>query len=387
MQDPESVKMVMGALAEYGEKHPELRDKANGFADRATSNPNVVKSIGDNLAANPGLVRQMAKAMDEKGPSNKALDGQIKQVLGQIYEKPEDTLGSKKWIDGMQTKMAMGGAMDWVKTNLGIDLQGMLGGIGNMLQGMFAKIGDFFKQFSTGNFAQIGNMDPKAGFFTKLGRSMDQADAFRQREPQLREQSELLRKPGTQGPINDGTRGADGKVRMKETTTTGPNGETIKGQAVDYRAGDDHRVTVNAVGNNNNKVYLTDNLQPTREPNGNYRWTVAESIDPNTGKAGQLRQIVVSPEESQRLYKIMEQSAAESGKPLKISNPNVNVPTTEVANDRNVVAYDGATRTVQQVQPQLGPAANQPGTAPNNPANPADNRPKVPGMDLTAVST
>jgi hypothetical protein len=383
MQKPANVKLLMESAANYGENQPELKDKARGFMDRVNANPNVIKQIGENLGNNPELVRKMAKALDEqKGPINsRAMNTQVNQVLGEIYEKPDKTLGSKQWTDGLQSKMMMGGAMDWVKTNLGIDLKNMLGGLGNMLQGMFAKIGDFFKQFSTGNFMQIGNMNPKAGFFDKLGRSMDQAAAFREREPMLREQADLIVKPGAKGPINDGAHGPDGKPRMKDETVTGPDGKPTTVKVADYRAGDDHRVSVTAIGNNNNKVYLTDNIQPTREPNGNYRWTVAESIDPNTGRAGQLRQLVVSPEESQRLFKIMEQSAAQTGKPLNIQNPNVDQPTAEVQGQRTVMAYNQGTRQLDQVQ--QGPAANQPGSpsALNTAAPPKPGDPEFrPGM-------
>ncbi len=362
LSDKSTVRALAASITQYSDKKfPDLQQDAKGFRQKVEASPALQEKIAANLAQNPELVKKLAKAMSEDNPSsNKGMDGQVRSMLKEIYAKPEDTIGNKGWTDGLQPKMMMGGAMDWVKTNLGIDLKGMLGGLGNMLQGMFAKIGDFFKQFSTGNFMQIGNMNPKAGFFDKLGRSMDQAAAFREREPMLREQAELIVRPGAKGPINDGAHGPDGKPRMKDETVTGPDGKPTTIKVADYRAGDDHRVSVNAIGNNNNKVYLTDNLQPTREPNGNYRWTVAESIDPNTGRAGQMRQLVVSPEESQRLFKIMEQSAAQTGKPLNIQNPNVDQPTAEVQGQRTVMAYNPGTRQLEQVQ--QGPAANQPGS-------------------------
>jgi hypothetical protein len=361
LSDKATVRSLAAALTQYSDKKfPDLQEDAKGFRTKIEVTA-LQEKIAANLSQNPELVKKLAKAISEDNPSsNKGMDGQVRSMLKEIYTKPEETIANKGWTDGLQSKMMMGGAMDWVKTNLGIDLKGMLGGLGNMLQGMFQKIGDFFKQFSSGNFMQIGNMNPKAGFFDKMGRSMDQAAAFREREPALREQSELLARPGAKGPINDGAHGPDGKPRMKDETVAGPDGKPVTTKVADYRPEDDHRVSVNAIGNNNNKVYLTDNIQPTREPNGNYRWTVAESIDPNTGRAGQMRQLVVSPEESQRLFKVMEQSAAASGKPLKIQNPNLSEPTAEVQSQRTVMAYNQGTRQLEQVQ--QGPAANQPGT-------------------------
>ena len=349
LTDRATVRGIAASLVEYSnKKFPELKDDAKGFTQKLEATA-LQDRIGKNLSQNPDLVKKLAKAMSEEGPSNKAMDNQVRGMLKDIYTKPDETIANKGWTDGLQGKMAMGGAMDWVKTNLGIDLQGMLGGLGNMIQGMFAKIGSFMQNFFNGNVMQIGAMDPKASMLTKMSRSWDQSNDFQARKAALIDQSELIRRPGAdpKSTLNDGSRLENGERRMITTEKTNQNGQKVETQEVDYRANQDHRVGITPIGNKEMKVFMTDGVQPTREPNGNYRWTVATEVNPHNGKPGDIQQVIVSEQESQRMFKVMEDAAKASGKTLRIENPhaNPNMVTPEVKSGLTVAAsFDGSGR-------------------------------------------
>lgn len=365
------VPAMAAAVADFGaNKFPndsQIKQESRNFLQKIDANPQLREDIAKNLAKNPGLVRTLTKAMSEDEPSNAAMDGQMRNLLLEVYQKPEK-LADDKWTSGLQTKMAMGGVMDWVKTNLGIDLQGMLSGVGQMLQGVFKQIAGFFKQFSGGNFAQISNLNPNASFFDKIGRAWDQSQDFEKREPALRNLAQPLHRPGVVGgPVSDGIqRDAEGNPLKIKETRIGADGEKVTVEKNDYRPDRDDRVTITTYGGNTAKVYLTDGLNATREPNGNYSWRFATDLEAKSGAVDRVSQYTLTEAESRRLYRMTAEAAQASGRSLRMEDPfKTPIMTPEVQHYRSMDKYNAQAKPIVETFPLQTPEVPKPQNDPD----------------------
>jgi hypothetical protein len=311
VQKPEFAATLAGTLADIArEKFPKSIGGENGsvkgFEELIYASPDsssLRTDIAKNLAQNPDLLREMARLMKD-ADRNEKTKNILEQNLTRIFEDPRGTLASGEWVKELRQglKMAndpLGGAFSWLKANLGIDLSGL----GAIFQGFFQYIGNFFNQFSGGNFMLMGNLDPSKSLFTKMGEGADNARRFTEDEPHLRGYAKVRRRPGAEGPISDGfTRDPNGTIR-REDDKLDENGvivEAGKGKRL-HDPKKDHRVTVTSINGEKHEVFLSDNLSPQRERTGEYTWTVVTGVDKN-GYPKPLSQIVVKEAESKKFY-------------------------------------------------------------------------------------
>lgn len=324
---PKFVGRLGEGLAAYGtENFPDLQAESTGFLNKMKAmSPDDRKKIADNLAKNPQLVRDLAKMMDDPSlTSNGMVKSGIRDTLKDIYGNPM-VLADQTYTDRLsgkiqQAKDMQNGGVSGMLKGMGIDLGGVGGGLGAFFNGIMNWFRNFFGAFSGGMFQQIGNTTPGMGMWDRLSASMDQAS----RASRTLGYETVLPRNGANGPIGDGIdRDANGKPVMHDLGKKDADGKPILEQKYDVTK--DHRVPVTLITGSTKDIYLTDNLRPSREANGNLTWIVATEVD-RRGQSVRNEAIVLSPQESQKLYTKLQEAARAAGKELKTPDPSYAQP-------------------------------------------------------------
>ena len=320
-KSPGMVKDMAVQIAKFSDKaFPDMKDGVDGstsFVNKVKADPALQKRIAENLANNPQLLRDLAEAMENDKMTKGVAGSAMKDTLKQVYAKPE-VLADKDWTDKLAGKIEMGkGGMGGMLKGMGIDLSGIMGGIGGLLQGMMSFIGNFFSSFSNGLFSQIGNTAPGAGMWDRLSMSMDRAARA---DRTIGYERVIPRNGATDNKIGDGIdRDQNGKPIMHDTGKTDPQtGQKIYEQK--YDATKDHRVAVQIAGGGQKEIYMTDRLKPSPQANGNVIWTVSTAVNAQ-GQSTRNEAIVLTADESKKLYQRMEQAARAQGQPLSFQDP------------------------------------------------------------------
>jgi hypothetical protein len=367
---PDMVQQLATGVAAYSDKHyPEMATDAKGFVAKV-GEEGLSKRIAENLQRNPQLIRDLAKTMNEEPDPNDPLakmkkDG-VRDTLKQIYAEPEK-LADENFTEklGRKFQMAEGGIGGMLKGFLGNDMGG-LGGIMNKLGGVFQGIMNWFgnamSAFSSGNFALMGNMDPKSSMWERFSYGVRQAELTKG----LENYAQVIPRTGAQGPMNGNGKVVDaqGKPVMEEVKDE--TGKVV-GQRQKMDDSFDHRVEYGG-----KKFYLTNGLQPSAiirdgQPIGQNRWYVATSVDAD-GRPRKIDNIVLSDADSQKLMDRLEREAKAAGTELKLNTPvkQLEPSNTTVIDAKNGRPVDQKTAPDPSTEPdpQQKLAQNTPGSAP-----------------------
>ena len=381
-KSPGMVKDMAAQIAKFSDKaFPDLKDGVDGstaFTNKIKADPALQKRIAENLANNPQLLRDLAKAMEDEKMSKGVAGSAMKNTLKEIYAKPE-VLADSDWTNKLSGKMEMAkGGLGGMLKGMGIDLSGIMGGIGGLMQGIMSFIGNFFSQFSNGIFNQIGNTAPGMGMWDRLSAGMDRAA----RADRTIGYERVMKRDGANGPIGDGVdRDATGKPIMHATGQTDPEtGKQIYEQK--YDATKDHRVAVKIAGGGQKEIYMTDKLQASPQANGNVIWTVSTAVNAQ-GQSTRNEAIVLSPEESKKLYARMEQAARAEGTPLSMKDPSA-MPI--VAEPTGIQTTRYSANGTRLPDAEMRPAVAPP-VAPAQPHSGVDPRLMEPGMNGPSTTT
>ena len=299
--NPEMVKAIAATVAKFSRTHypQSIGLDADKFQTRIDASPELQKSIAENLAQNPKLVRSLAQAMGPDGKLNmneKLVRSFVENALKTIFNNPEK-LAEKQYTDSLQRDMNQGNSMDQITSfmrMLGFDSRSQ-GELSRFMDGIGRQTSENFGKFFKGDAYAMGN--PKgAGLFGPINMSWSDAD----HELFLSQFADVVAKPGAKGPVSDGT-----TIVVKKEA-----GKPDKREEV-YDATKDHRIDVKDALGTRAKVFATSGLSPTRLANGNYEWVLASKVDERgQPRHDSMKTMVLDAQESMRLYAEMRAAGA-----------------------------------------------------------------------------
>jgi hypothetical protein len=305
--DPNFVKDLAGGIREYADKNfPEL-DKYNysdAFHARIAGDPKLQGAIAENLKAHPDFVRKLAKMSSDDGSQGlpEQARSMVKGEMKRLFENPQ-MLADPKYVEDMSKNLdrmsamksggnALGGMGDWFKNNLGIDMGGMMGGIGAFFQQVMGFVSNFMSQITGGNFISMRNsgMD----LFGAFKESMNQAALNMERSSLEKGYLQVV------GPTTraDGfMKDADGKV-LVDPKTQKPIENVVQ-----------NTIDVTSINGTKHAVYASTGLNSVQRPGKdgkmNYEVRVATGVDEN-GRVTKYEPLVLSKEEFQKYIKEVE---------------------------------------------------------------------------------
>jgi hypothetical protein len=307
-KDQPFVTVLAGGIRDYADKNfPDL-DKYNysdAFHSKIAGDPKLQSAIAANLQRHPDFVRNIAKMASDEGGADMpdAAKRMAKQELKNLFEKPE-LLADDKYVESMskQLKMAqnmkdggnaLGSVGDWFKNNLGMDMGGMMGGIGAFFQQIMSFVQNFMGQITGGNFISMRNsgMD----LFGAFKESMNQASMGV--ENSVREKG-YLQVVGPKERADGFMKDKDGNV-LNDPKTGKPIEKIVP-----------NTIEVTSINDMKHQVYATTGLNSTRNPpdtkgNVTYNVRVATGLD-ESGNVSSYNSMVLSKEEYKKYIEEVE---------------------------------------------------------------------------------
>ncbi len=182
MIDPSFVKGMAAGMATMAvDKFGVDEAKAHGFAERVNGDPKLQEAIANNLKEHPDFVRNLAKMANDDSQVPEHMRQTAKKELEKIMEKPE-LLASEDYVNGLNGKLQMANGLNkfanMFGNMFGVDMNGMMGNIGEFFQGFIQKIMDFIGNL-TGNPNMISGSNMGLGMTQNLHHSMYETQSMR----------------------------------------------------------------------------------------------------------------------------------------------------------------------------------------------------------------
>lgn len=145
----------------------------NAFEKTIKGDPKLQEAIAENFKKHPDFVRQMAKMAQGGGDVPDAMKEMARKEMDKVMQNPQ-LLADDKYVKGVESQMRMGNTMGkisgFLQNTFGIDMSGMMGGMGGFFQGIANWFKDFFGAFSGGGVKDFLSQpsNKNLGMFDKL---------------------------------------------------------------------------------------------------------------------------------------------------------------------------------------------------------------------------
>ncbi|MFA7277293.1 MAG: hypothetical protein WC043_10890 [Pseudobdellovibrionaceae bacterium] len=285
---PSLTKGLSIGIADYAvEKFGVEKSTADAFKKRIEWDPKLRDSIEKNLKENPDFIRQLAKTMkDEKGLPQEAR-GAAKSAMTDLMENPEK-LAKPDYLSSMTSQMQMAGAatggFGFLKNMFGMDMNGMMSGIGAWFNKIGAWFNNLMQQFSGGNFLAMRNSG--MGLFSAFGAAINQAGVDRDMEALQLPQANYGMVKGKNGEVTHGVAVKD----QDGNEVKGPKGELLTKQVP-------NTVEVTTINGEKHQVIPTAGLTIHRDQQGNFRVPVGTQME--KGQITEMTTLVMNQKEFQ----------------------------------------------------------------------------------------
>lgn len=173
-QGPKLVNGMAHGMADMArDKFGVPRETTDAFEKRIKDDPKLQQAITENFKRNPDFVRQMAKMAQGGGDVPDAMKEMARKEMDKVMQNPQ-LLADDKYVKDVSRQMRMGNSMGrvagFMQDTFGIDMSGMMNGMGGFFKGIANWFKDFFGAFSGGGVKDFLSQpsNKNLGMFDKL---------------------------------------------------------------------------------------------------------------------------------------------------------------------------------------------------------------------------